>query len=67
MNYDLPYAVNIDMDRDISNLDNKISIKFPLTAMEGYTEGQYVFTVAMKVGIDDIITVTQTQELYCTV
>ena len=59
VNYDLPYAVNIDMDRDISNLDNKISIKFPLTAMEGYTEGQYVFTVAMKVGIDDIITVTQ--------
>ena len=57
--YDLLNAMNTDTERDISKPENKIKITFPLTAMKGYTEGQYVFDVAMKVGIDDIITVTQ--------
>ena len=57
--YNLPITLNTDMNRNISNADNMISIKFPLTAMEGYTEGQYVFSVSMKVGDEDIITFTQ--------
>ena len=57
--YNLPIALNTDMERNITNSENKISLKFPLMAMDGYTEGQYVFSVVMKVGDEDVITVTQ--------
>ena len=57
--YNLPMALNTDIERNISNNENTISLKFPLTALEGFTGGQYVFSVAIKVGNEDIITVTQ--------
>ena len=58
--YNLPSAINTDAARDVSKTENKIQLKFPLTAMKGVdTPGQYVFTVALSVGIDDVISVTQ--------
>ena len=58
--YNLPSAINTDTARDVTKSENKIQIKFPLTAMKGVdTPGQYVFSVALSVGIDDVITVTQ--------
>ena len=58
--YDLPFAMNIDSARDVSKTENKIQIKFSLTAMKDVdAEGQYPFTVAISVGIDDVISVTQ--------
>ena len=58
--YNLPFAMNIDAARDVSKAENKIQIKFSLTAMKGVdTAGQYVFSVVMSVGIDDVISVTQ--------
>ena len=57
--YNLPIALNTDMERNITNSENRISLKFPLTAMDGYTEGQYVFSVVMKVGNEAVITVNQ--------
>ena len=58
--YNLPFAMNIDAARDVSKAENKIQIKFSLTAMKGVdTEGQYAFSVVMSVGIEDVITVTQ--------
>ena len=35
--------------RDCMGAHNKISIKFPVTAMQGYTGGQYAFAVAVQV------------------
>ena len=59
VDFDLTAVINVDMTRNISNEENKMVIKFPITAMKGFTEGQYAFTVAMKVGTEDVITVTQ--------
>ena len=58
--YNLPSAINTDAARDVSKTENKIQLKFPLTAMKGVdTPGQYVFSVALNVGVDDVISVTQ--------
>ncbi len=60
VDYNLPSAINTDSARDVNKVENKIQIKFSLTAMKGVDiPGQYVFSVALKVGIDDVITVTQ--------
>ena len=60
MEYNLPSAINTDASRNVSKTENKIQLKFSLTALKGVdTPGQYVFSVALSVGIDDVISVTQ--------
>ena len=59
MDYVLEKVLNIDMSRSVGNTDNIIKVKFPLTAMKGFTEGKYAFAVGVLVGDQDVITSTK--------
>ena len=43
------YSTHVSGARDCMGGHNKIGIKFPVTAMQGYTGGQYAFAVAIQV------------------
>ena len=45
------YNTLVSGARDCMGAHNKIGIKVPVTAMQGYTEGQYAFAVAIQVVI----------------
>ena len=49
--YTAPNTVVVSGERDCMGAHNKIGIKVPVTAMQGYTEGQYAFAVAIQVVI----------------
>ena len=49
IDFSISYSVYVSGARDCMGAHNKIGIKFPVTAMQGYTGGQYAFAVAIQV------------------